>query len=49
MFLIKGSKLLITTLNDFRTNYDAAEINEWYNGFIEVGGEKCRIEKIGEM
>lgn len=22
--------------NDFRTSYDAAEINEWYNGFIEV-------------
>ena len=20
----------------FRTNYDADEINEWYNGFIEV-------------
>ena len=22
--------------NDSRTSYDAAEINEWYNGFIEV-------------
>ena len=24
------------TSANFRTNYDAAEIHEWYSGFIEV-------------
>ena len=30
----------------FRTNYDAAEIHEWYSGFIEVTIKQCKYMNV---
>ena len=38
-------KMPLTSAN-FRTNYDAAEIHEWYSGFIEVTIKQCKYMNV---